>query len=140
MFGAVNSLVWLMNGTKYKARTKKVEICIYIIEEPFSRGSSQPRDQTQVSWITDGFFTSWTTRDPQEYWSGWPIPSPADLPDAEIKPQSPALQADSLPTELSGKLYWETEEVIWAEVWGDETGLQQTHQKIVFPMDWVVRV
>jgi len=28
---------------------------------PFSRGSSQPRDRTQVSWITGGFFTSWTT-------------------------------------------------------------------------------
>ena len=25
---------------------------------PFSRGSSQPRDQTQVSHITGGFFTS----------------------------------------------------------------------------------
>ena len=25
---------------------------------PFSRGSSQPRDQTQVSRIADGFFTS----------------------------------------------------------------------------------
>ena len=29
---------------------------------PFSRGSSQPRDQTQVSWIAGGFFTSWTTK------------------------------------------------------------------------------
>ena len=28
---------------------------------PFSRGSSQPRDWTQVSHITVGFFTSWTT-------------------------------------------------------------------------------
>ena len=28
---------------------------------PFSGGSSQPRDQTQVSHITDGFFTSWAT-------------------------------------------------------------------------------
>ena len=28
---------------------------------------------------------------------------PADLPDPEIKPGSPALQADSLPTELSGR-------------------------------------
>ena len=27
----------------------------------FSRGSSQPRDQTQVSHIADGFFTSWAT-------------------------------------------------------------------------------
>ena len=25
---------------------------------PFSRGSSQPRDQTQVSCIVDGFFTA----------------------------------------------------------------------------------
>ena len=35
-----------------------------------------------------------------EYWSGY---SPGDLPDPGIKPGSPALQADSLPTELSEK-------------------------------------
>ena len=34
---------------------------------PFSRGSSQPRDQTQVSHIAGGFFTSWATREAQEY-------------------------------------------------------------------------
>ena len=28
---------------------------------PFSRGSSKPRDRTQVSHITGGFFTSWAT-------------------------------------------------------------------------------
>ena len=39
----------------------------------------------------------------QEYWSGLPFPSPGDLPDPGIKPRSPALQADSLPTELRGK-------------------------------------
>ena len=37
---------------------------------PFSRGSSQPRDQTQASHIAGGFFTSWATREAQEYWSG----------------------------------------------------------------------
>ena len=37
---------------------------------PFSRGSSQPRDQTQVSRITGRFFTSWAARETQEYWSG----------------------------------------------------------------------
>ena len=37
---------------------------------PFSRGSSQSRDQTQVSRIAGGFFTSWATREAQEYWSG----------------------------------------------------------------------
>ena len=39
----------------------------------------------------------------QEYWSGLPFPSPGDLPDPGIEPGSPALQADSLPTELRGK-------------------------------------
>ena len=36
----------------------------------------------------------------QEYWSGLPFPSPEGLPDPEIKPRSPALQSDSLLTEL----------------------------------------
>ena len=35
----------------------------------------------------------------QEYWSGLPFPSPGDLPDPGIEPVSPALQADSLPSE-----------------------------------------
>ena len=30
---------------------------------PFSRGSSKPRDQTQVSHIAGGFFTSWAIRE-----------------------------------------------------------------------------
>ena len=40
----------------------------------------------------------------QEYWSGLPFPSPGDLPNLEIKPRSPALQADSLPSEPQGKI------------------------------------
>ena len=36
----------------------------------------------------------------QKYCSGLPFPSPEDLPDPGIEPRSPALQADSLPTEL----------------------------------------
>ena len=39
----------------------------------------------------------------QEYWSWLPFPSPGALPDTEREPSSPALQADSLPTELQGK-------------------------------------
>ena len=38
-----------------------------------------------------------------EYWSRLPFPSPGDLPNSGIQPGSPALQADSLPTELPGK-------------------------------------
>ena len=37
---------------------------------PFSRGSSQPMDRTQVSCIAGRFFTSWATKEAQEYWSG----------------------------------------------------------------------
>ena len=36
----------------------------------------------------------------QEYWSGLPFPSSGDLSHPGIEPGSPALQADSLSTEL----------------------------------------
>ena len=39
----------------------------------------------------------------QKYWNGLPFLSPGDLVDPGIEPGSPALQADSLPTELPGK-------------------------------------
>ena len=39
----------------------------------------------------------------QEYWSELPFPSPKDLPDPGLEPGSPALQGDSLPSELPGK-------------------------------------
>ena len=39
----------------------------------------------------------------QEYWSGLPCPPPEDLPNPEIEPRSPTLQADSLPSETPGK-------------------------------------
>ena len=43
----------------------------------------------------------------QDYWSGLPFPSLVDLPDLEIKPRSPALQADSLLSELPGRRKWQ---------------------------------
>ena len=70
---------------------------------PFSRGSPQPRDWTQVSCIVGRFFTSWATREAQEYSSGYSIPSPAVLPNWGTEPRYPELQVDSLPTELPGK-------------------------------------
>ena len=39
----------------------------------------------------------------QEHWSGLPFPSPGDRPNPGTESKSPALQADSLPTELRGK-------------------------------------
>ena len=38
----------------------------------------------------------------QEHWSGLPFLSPWDLPNLGFKPRSPALQADSLPSEPPG--------------------------------------
>ena len=59
---------------------------------PFSRGSSQPRDQTQVSHIADRFLTCWASREARILkWAA--IPSPGDLPDSGNKPGSPTLQA-----------------------------------------------
>ena len=39
----------------------------------------------------------------QEYWNGFPFPSTGDLPDPEIEPGCPTLQAESLPSEPPGK-------------------------------------
>ena len=39
----------------------------------------------------------------QEYWSGLPFPSPGDLPDPGIEPETPELQSDALPSEPPGK-------------------------------------
>ena len=39
----------------------------------------------------------------QEFGSGLPCPSPGDLPNPGTEPASPALQADSLPSEPPGK-------------------------------------
>ena len=85
---------------------------------PFSRGSSQPRDQTWVSCIAGRYFIIWATREAQEYWNGDPIPSPGDRPNPGIKLGSPALQADSLPVKLPKKIFLCSEnyfDVNWKE-------------------------
>ena len=57
----------------------------------------QPHGLQPTSLLCPGDFSR------QGYWSGLPFPSPGDLPNPGIEPRSPALQADSLPTELQGK-------------------------------------
>ena len=62
--------------------------------------------------VSHSFATSWTIAHQtplsmefprQEYSSGLPFPSPGDLPNPGIEPGSPALQADSLLSELPRK-------------------------------------
>ena len=96
----VSDSLWPLNHTVHGILQARM---LEWVAFPFSRGPSQPRAWTLVSHIAGGFFTNWDIRNAQEYWSGYPIPSPADLPDPGIKLGSPALQAFSLPTELLGK-------------------------------------
>ena len=42
----------------------------------------------------------------QEYWNVLPFPSPRDLPNPGLQPESPALQADSLPLSHLGNPLW----------------------------------
>ena len=88
---------------------------------PFSRGSSQPKDWTQVFYIAGRFLPSEPLRKPQvlvilsmgysrqEYWSGLPCLPPGDLPDSGIKPMSltsPALAGKFFTIEPPGKPYF----------------------------------
>ena len=62
--------------------------CVQLFETPWTVAPQAPLPMTFLR---------------QEYWSALSFPSPGDLPNPGIKPRSPALQADSLPTELQGK-------------------------------------
>ena len=81
----------------------------------------------QVSHIAGRFFTSWATREAQEYWSGLPIPSPVDLPNPGIEPGSPALQADSLPIGESNLLY----SVDWFKCYSQPESPSETYLEII---------
>ena len=71
---------------------------------PCSRGSSQPRDGTQVSHIAGRFFTISASREAQEHWKEQSIPYPGQLPNPAIKLGSLALQVDTFyPSEPAGK-------------------------------------
>ena len=60
----------------------------------------------------------------QKYWSGLPFPSPGDLPNPGIEPRSPALQANSLPSEPPGKLqYLHLSNNIWNILKGPASAL-----------------
>ena len=99
-------------------------------EEPFLQMMLEPLDNRAAkkylryyfrpSWFTRSLMSdSATPRTPahqtplsmgisrKEYWSGLPVPSPGHLPDSGIEPRSPALQADSFPSEPPGcKFRW----------------------------------
>ena len=57
---------WILYQLSYKGSPRILEWVAY----PFSREASWPRDQTRVSHTAGRFFTSWATREAQEYCSG----------------------------------------------------------------------
>ena len=80
---AAKSLQWLflLQCMKVKSEVKVTQSCPTLcgivhgilqarilewVAFPFSRGSSQLWDRTQVSCVTGGFFTSWATREAQK--------------------------------------------------------------------------
>ena len=69
----------------------------------FSRGSSQPRNQTQVSCICRQILYQLSHQGSPRILEWVAYPFSRDLPIPGIELGSPALQADSLPTELSEK-------------------------------------
>ena len=83
-----NSTDW---GARWVSLESESERCSVMSNSSWPRGLYSPRSSP-------------------EYWSGHslPFPPPGDLPNPGIKPRSPVLQADSLPTELSGKSYLRT--------------------------------
>ena len=78
-------MVGILEDRKVKV---KATHCVYLFATPWTIACQTPLP-TELS--------------RQEYWSGLPFPSPEDIPNPEIKPRSPALQADSLPSEPLGK-------------------------------------
>ena len=85
---------------------------------PSSRGSSQPRNRTQISCIVGGVFTIWATREAQEYWSGLPFPSRGIFPTQWLNPHLLCLLhlvAGSLPHCLLGSRVLGSVCHIWQE-------------------------
>ena len=78
----------------------------------FALWKKSESESVSCSVLSDSFATPWTVAHQaslstgfsrQENWSGLPFPSPGDLPNSGIEVRSPALQADSLPSEPSEK-------------------------------------
>ena len=74
-------------GAERKVKVLVTQLCLL---------SVTPRTITHQTPLSMGFSR-------QEYWSGLSFPLPGGILDPGMKPGSPALQADSLPSEPPGK-------------------------------------
>ena len=82
---------WVAEGCSHareRGGGRSVLTCVCLSATPGTAAHQAP--------LSTGFFN-------QEYWTGLLFPPPGDLPHPRIEPRSLSLQADSVPTELSGK-------------------------------------
>ena len=97
-------------GLSFSLSHVSLEItCLFLDSYKAERRESE--SESVSSWVMSDSLQQWTIAHQaplsiefsrQEYWSGFPFPSPGDHPDPRIKPKSPALQADSLLSEPHG--------------------------------------
>ena len=106
--GPVGSRIWKLIGRKGERERKKDLIVFLFLSLQIYTVKVKVKSLSRVRL----FVTAWTVAyqaplsmefSRQECWSGLPFPSPGNLPDPGIKPGSPALQADTLPSEPPGK-------------------------------------
>ena len=102
------------------SHTGATQMLVFPLQRPFADYTLSPphqgwTDGGLVAKLVQLFAASWTVAHQaplsmeflrQEHWRGLPVPSPGDLPDPGIEPGSPALQADSLPSEPPGSQAW----------------------------------
>ena len=91
----VGTLVVIIQLGTEKLRTGEaqvVECCCLVARSCLFESFATPWTIAHQASLSMGFSR-------QEYWSGLLFPSIGDLPDSGIKPESPALQVDSLTTE-----------------------------------------
>ena len=70
-------------------------------EDPLEMAMATPSSifAWRIAWIEEAIGLQSMGFPRQKYWSGLLVPSPGDPPDPGIESRSPALQADSLPSE-----------------------------------------
>ena len=99
-----NSLtkIWLSKGEGRRHYKNEQSVCVYVKGERVScsqvSDSAAPCTATCQAPLSMGFSR-------QEYWSGYPFPSPNNLLNPGIKPGLAVLQADSLQSEPPGMLW-----------------------------------
>ena len=78
-----------------------------------------------ASVMSNSYVTTWTVAcqaplsmefSRQEYWSRLPFPSPGGLPDPGTEPESPELQADSLPLSHQGSPCCYLKPKVWVRI------------------------